>query len=159
MLLTRRRHCQQLGQVRVASVILDLPVDDAARDLQRLLRGGRRGAHGGGHGRGDGDGGGRGPPPHTARKRELATRQIPAGLARMTQFHRADCRFRLRREGEVQGGAERPGPDRRQHPVGLTERGAAAGKRQTRHLALGGRALPESSCRGRAGCESQVIEE
>lgn len=54
VLLTRRRHRQQLGQVRVAAIILDLPVDDAARDLQRLLRGGRRGAHGGGHGGGGG---------------------------------------------------------------------------------------------------------
>lgn len=128
VLLTRRRHCQQLGQVRVAAVILDLPVDDAARDLQRLLRGGRRWAHGGGHGDGDGDGGGRGPPPHTARKRELATRQIPAGLARVTQFHRADGRFRPRREGEGQGGAERRGPDRRRRPVGLPERGALGGE-------------------------------
>lgn len=56
--LTRRRHRQQLGEVRVAAIILDLPIDDAARDLQRLLRGGRRGAHGGGHGDGDGDGDG-----------------------------------------------------------------------------------------------------
>lgn len=51
MLLTRHRHRQQLGEVRVTAIILDLPVDDAARDLQHLVRGGRRGDHDGGHGK------------------------------------------------------------------------------------------------------------
>lgn len=51
-LLTGRGHGQQLGQVRVAAIVLDLSIDDAARDLQRLVPGGRRGADGGRHGGG-----------------------------------------------------------------------------------------------------------
>lgn len=93
-LLTGRGHGQQLGQVRVAAIVLDLSVDDAARDLQCLVPGGHRGADGGRHGGGGAErrrrgeraaagpesGGGPGSgaaPTHTDRRREPPLRTPP----------------------------------------------------------------------------------